>query len=60
MVASLLGLNRSSVLRWGYPEARGGTGGRIPSKHQMQLMALAPQLGVCLQPSDFFASDLAA
>jgi len=55
VVADLLKLNRTSVLRWTHPRDRGGTGGLVPSKHQADLMAKAREKGVAIQPADFFA-----
>lgn len=53
-VAGVLGLSVPRVKRWPYPEDRGGTGGRVPSKHQQALLNEARERGVDLTPADFF------
>ena len=55
-VANWLGLNHSTVLRWTYTKGGGGTGGIVPAKHQLALMAGAAAAGVSITPSDFFPS----
>ena len=54
-VAAWLNVDVSRVHRWTYPKSRGGTGGVIPSRHQMKLLQLARDKGVKLRPSDFFS-----
>jgi hypothetical protein len=56
-VAGLLGITTPRVKRWTYPEVRGGTGGRIPSKHQHTLLSEARERGVDLSPADFFECE---
>lgn len=50
-VAELLDLNVTSVHRWTYPKSRGGTGGKIPTRHQTTLLEKA---GDKITPADFF------
>ena len=54
IVAHIVGIDRSNVHRWTYPKHKGGTGGLIPTRHQATLMVKAKELGIDLQPSDFF------
>lgn len=49
----------SRVHRWTYPKARGGTDGRIPTKHQQILLDKAREQGIDLATTDFF-EDAAA
>lgn len=56
-VASVLHLSVPRVKRWTYPEDKGGTGGRIPSKHQQVLLDEARERGVDLSPADFFEPE---
>ena len=56
-VAKLAGVDLSRVHRWTYPKARGGTDGRIPSKHHQSLLNRARERGIELSPSDFFESE---
>lgn len=53
-LAKILNIDVAWVYRWTYPKSRRGTGGRIPSEHHTTLLIKAPQLGVDLNPSDFF------
>lgn len=59
-VAEMLKVDVSRVWRWTYPKDRGGSDGRIPGKHHANLLALAQERGIDLQPKDFFASSLAS
>lgn len=59
-VAAIARVDVSAVHRWGYPRERGGTGGRIPSRHQQQLLDHARANGIDLSPSDFFEQPVAA
>lgn len=52
-VAEWLDVDLSRVYRWTYPRERGGTGGLIPSKHQLPLLERARLEGVPLEPADF-------
>jgi hypothetical protein len=47
-------LNHSTIYRWTYPTARGGTGGRIPIEHWDAIIAAARNEGLHLDPGDFF------
>lgn len=47
-------ISDSRLFRWLSPTAKGGTGGRIPPKHHQQLLDIARQEGIDLQPADFF------
>lgn len=47
----------STVCRWRLPKERGGTGGLIPSKRIMRLIAAAQEKGVILTPADFFTPN---
>jgi hypothetical protein len=51
-------ISDSRLYRWLIPEAKGGTGGRIPAKHQQQLLDLAREQGVDLKPDDFFDQEV--
>lgn len=53
-LATALRLPHSTVLRWTYPRAKGGTDGEIPRKRWRQLLALAEEKGVALSAADFF------
>lgn len=60
IVATWLGIEVSAVHRWKYPKDRGGTGGRIPTVHQQELLDRARAEGIDLTPSDFFENGVAA
>lgn len=47
-------ISASRLYRWTAPDAKGGTGGRIPSKHHPRLLEVARAEGVELSPADFF------
>lgn len=53
-VASVVGLNRSTVHRWTYPKEIGGTDGLVPAQHQQTLINAARERGINLTPNDFF------
>lgn len=53
-VAEMLGINSTSVHRWKYGRAKGGTDGRIPTSRQGELLEKAKKAGVDLTPADFF------
>lgn len=53
-LARMAGVTPARVKRWTFPEHRGGTGGRIPSKHQQALLDAARESGIDLSPADFF------
>jgi transposase len=50
--ARILGISSSTVSRWQKPRDEGGTGGRIPTKHQTALLKEAQERGVELTPAD--------
>lgn len=47
-------VSASRLYRWITPKAKGGTGGRIPPKHQQKLLDAAREEGIDLSPDDFF------
>lgn len=47
-------ISDSRLFRWLKPGAKGGTGGRIPPKHQQELLNIARAEGIDLKPDDFF------
>lgn len=47
-------ISDSRLYRWITPKAKGGTGGRIPPKHQQALLDIAREEGIDLSPADFF------
>lgn len=56
-VAKMAAITPARVKRWTFPEERGGTGGRVPSKHQQALLDAARENGIDLSPSDFFEAQ---
>lgn len=50
--AQALGCNRSTIFRWTQPEEKGGTGGRVPSTRQSDILAKARELGLPLTAAD--------
>lgn len=54
VVAEWLSVDVSQVFRWTYPKERGGTDGRIPSRHQEALLEAARAKEIRLRPADFF------
>lgn len=56
-VAEITGISRHSVMFWRYPRDRRGTGGLIPSRHAVKLLAAAKERGIDLSPADFFATE---
>ena len=54
MVAEMLGVSRIAVYKWMYPRAKGGTGGYIPARRQLELMVTAKMMGIELTKDDFF------
>lgn len=53
-LAEIIDMDASQIYRWTYPITRGGTGGKIPTKHQQTLLTKAKELGIDLKPDDFF------
>ena len=60
VVASWLGINRTTVLHWGTARSKGGTGGTIPAKHQRALLHKALDHGIELRAADLFAVEKVA
>lgn len=58
--AHLVGRHRSVVNRWLLPPEKGGTGGKVPGKHQDILLEKALTEGIDLRPDDFFNQTAAA
>jgi hypothetical protein len=56
-VAGMLAMSTQAVYKWTWPRERGGTGGLIPSRRQIELMVAAKQRGVILTKDDFFPKD---
>lgn len=55
-VAEMLGVDLTTVHKWKYSRAKGGTDGRIPTSRQHELLKRAQKAGIKLSPEDFFAS----
>ncbi len=53
-LARLLELAVSTVCRWTYPAANGGTDGLIPPKQLRRILALAPAHGVAITANDLY------
>jgi len=53
-VARIVERSPSRIRRWTYPKARGGTGGLIPAECQVALLAASRELGLGIEPGDFF------
>ena len=53
-VAQLRGIDESQVYRWTYPRSNGGTDGQVPTRHHRPLLEKARELGLPLEPADFF------
>lgn len=47
----------STVYRWGYSKAAGGTGGVIPSSAWADIMVLAKRRGVLITTDDLFPGE---
>lgn len=57
ILAKELGVNYSTVIRWGYPREKGGTDGYIPRKYHAKLIKLAESNGIKLKPLDFIEQE---
>lgn len=55
-VADMLRVDLTTVHKWKYPKARGGTDGRVPTGRQHELLKRAREAGIDLTPDDFFVS----
>lgn len=53
-IANMLGTSTKAIYKWTYPREKGGTGGLIPHRRQIELMVAAKQRGVVLTSEDFF------
>lgn len=56
-LAKELGVNYSTVARWGYPRDKGGTDGYIPRRYHAKLIELAQSKGIKLKPIDFIEQE---
>ncbi len=54
-VSQLLGVHRTRVYVWLRPVSKGGTGGRIPTKHIPILLNEANRIGAPIKAEDFFS-----
>ncbi|ODM79096.1 carph-isopro domain-containing protein [Bradyrhizobium elkanii] len=52
-VASILGVHRTRVSNWQRERAKGGTGGTIPQRYHVALLAHAQEKGIALVAADF-------
>lgn len=50
--ARILNLSSSTVSRWQKDRDEGGTGGRVPTKRQGQILEYAREKGIALEPAD--------
>lgn len=57
VVAAITGVDRTQIWRWTQPTERKGTGGLIPSVHQVKLLQWARANGKPLTPEMFFPAD---
>ena len=55
-VARITGTAYTAPYRWQYSIAKGGTGGRIPQKHAIALLAHARVHGIEIGAEEFFAA----
>ncbi|WP_131193701.1 hypothetical protein [Lichenihabitans psoromatis] len=56
-VAEITGTSYTAPYRWQHPRDKGGTGGLIPQKQAMKLLAYAREHGVSVSAADFLAPD---
>lgn len=52
-VAKLCNLHFTQIWRWTQPRSKKGTGGTIPQRHHLLLLAIAKKAGVPLTAADF-------
>ena len=57
VVADMLAMSTQAVYKWTWPTEKGGTGGFIPTRRQIELMVAAKQRGIILTKDDFFPKD---
>lgn len=55
-LAKLLGCEESTVYRWTYPRANGGTDGIIPGRSLRRVLELAKSSGIAITPHDLYPS----
>jgi amino-acid N-acetyltransferase len=53
-LAKMLGYDRSTVYRWNYPVSKRGSGGLIPTKSLVKVIALAEEEGILIGAEDLF------
>lgn len=53
--ARMLGISSSTVSRWQREREEGGTGGRVPTKHQSALLKHSEDRGLGLRAEDLIA-----
>jgi hypothetical protein len=56
-VATVLGTAFTAPYRWQHPREKGGTGGLIPQRHHVALLAHARQRQVRLSAEDFLPRE---
>ncbi len=56
VLATRLGVDRSTVQKWTMPREKGGTGGFVPFDYCKEILAFARELDVPLDPSEFILS----
>ena len=56
-VSGMLAMSTQGVYKWMWPMDKGGTGGLIPHRRQIELMVAAKQRGIILSKDDFFPKD---
>ena len=52
VLAQICGVDQSRVYRWMYGVEYGGTGGAIPQRHHMVIMAASKQRKISLSPGE--------
>ena len=55
-VAAATGTSYTAPYRWQHPVDKGGTGGRVPSKHIPVLIEMAKARGIALSTDEFFGT----
>jgi hypothetical protein len=58
--ATVLGTAYTAPSRWQHPRQKGGTGGLIPQRHHLALLAHARQRQVRLSAEDFLPREVRA
>jgi hypothetical protein len=54
VISGLTGKDITSIRRWTYEKAEGGTGGLVPAPDQQVILASEPHEGFGIVPDDFF------